>query len=127
MLCSLSLVHTCSSCFPCFYGIPAPCITYLELLTNLEQFYFCLLCSARDGGYKYACVEISSNVGVSTFLLDSHRSYLPLWWLFTCIYSLIFPFLSLPRAVSIVSKNHSSFSTCIFCSYHFSRQDHPTV
>lgn len=72
VLCSLSLVHTCSSCFLCFCRIPALCITYLEVLANLQQLYFCLLCSARCGGFKCACVQISGNVGVSTFLLDSY-------------------------------------------------------
>lgn len=107
--------------FVCFCWIPALCVMYLELLTNLQQLYFCLLCSAWCGACNCACVQISGTAGVSTFLLDSHL----IWFGIFC--SCLFTHLSLSVSAtcSIHHKNHSSFCTCILCSYHFSSQDPP--
>lgn len=69
-----------------------PCV-----LTNLQQLNSCLLCSARCGGYKFACLQVSGTVGVSAFFLDSH--------------------LILPAGLGffLLTYIHSSFPFCLCC------------
>lgn len=81
--------------------------------------------------YKYLVLSaflLDSHLTVSTSFLVHLSLWLPFFFsyshTFAHIYSLTFPFLSPSHVVSIMSKNCSSFSICIFCNCHFSREEH---
>lgn len=134
VLCSLSLIHTCSCYFLCLCRIPVLYIKYPGLLTNftatvilpivLCQVVWCI----NTLVYRYLVLLaflLESHLTLSTFFLIHFNLWLPFFFFnshtFAHIYSLTFPFLS--YVVSIMPKNHSSFSMCIFFNCHFSGKD----
>lgn len=101
-----------------------------------QHLYFYLLCCTKCVAYKYACVPVPGitciPLGFSSGLVFFFSCLFKLlvtflffyWHTFAHTYSLTFPFLSLSHVVSIIPKNHSSFSICIFCSCPFARREH---